>query len=154
MRRAASGMRTRSSHCRARRRASSRERLRWTLSGSAIWAPMVMWGVRAVSGSWKIMVMREPRMRFSARGFRPSSSWPRNRAEPFVWPLRAKRPITAMKVWLLPEPLSPTIPTHSPRPTSRLTLRTASTSPSGVSKPTDRSEIDSTASCGSVTLAP
>src|SRR5690606_23101233 len=73
------------------------------------------------------------------------SSSPSNRAEPVTRPLAAIRPITAMKVWLLPEPLSPTTPRHSPGRTSSDTPRTAGTSPSGVSKVTDRSRISRTA---------
>ena len=65
---------------RRRRRASDRPRCR--RRGSAICSPIRTCGVSAVSGSWKIMVIFEPRMRLSSRGFRPSSSWPWNFAEP------------------------------------------------------------------------
>ena len=133
IRRAASGMRTWSSHWRARALASLSETPRCRRSGSAICSPIFTCGVRAVSGSWKIMVIFEPRMRFSSRVFRPSSSWPSKVAEPVAVPFWASRPMTVMKVWLFPDPLSPTTPRHSPWPTSRETPRTASTTPSGVS---------------------
>src|SRR5438093_10491479 len=44
--------------------------------------------------------------------------------------------MTVMKIWLLPEPDSPTTPTVSPSPTLKLTPFTASTIPSGVEKRT------------------
>jgi hypothetical protein len=84
------------------------------------------------------MVIFEPRMRLSSAGFRPSSSVPENLAEPEARPLRASRPMTAMKVWLLPEPLSPTTPRVSPRGMESETPRTALTVPSWVSKSTRR----------------
>ena len=80
-----------------------------------------------MSGSWKIMVIFDPRIRLSSRGFSVSNSFPRNFAEPDARPLRARSPITAMKVWLLPEPLSPTTPSVSPRGTVSDTPRTACT---------------------------
>jgi len=127
MRRAASGMRTLSSQSRARLSASAPDRPRCSRSGSAICSPIRTCGVSAVSGSWKIMVIFEPRTLFSSRGFRPSSSWPCSLADPAARPLRASRPMTAMNVWLLPEPLSPTTPRVSPRATARETPRTAFT---------------------------
>ncbi len=88
------------------------------------------------------MVIFEPRSRFRAAGFNPSTSSPWNRIEPPARPLRAKRPMAVMKVWLLPEPLSPTTPRHSPAATQRLTPRTAWTRPSWVAKSTVRSAMD------------
>ena len=96
------------------------------------------------------MVIFEPRMRFSSRAFSPSNSPPRNFADPDARPLRARRPITAMKVWLLPEPLSPTTPRVSPRPMASDTPRTAFTAPSWVSKSTFRSVSVRTAGGGDV----
>ncbi len=135
-RRRASGMRTFSSQARAWSMASRPPMPRWRRSGSAICSPIFTCGVSAVSGSWKIIVIFEPRMRLRSPSFSPSSSWPLNFAEPSARPLAARRPITAMKVWLLPEPLSPTTPRHSPRPTLKETPRTASTTPSWVEKRT------------------
>ncbi len=153
-RRAASGMRTRSSHRRALARASACERPRWARGPSAICSPTVMCGVRAVRGSWKIMVIRAPRMRLNAAVGIPSSSWPRKRIEPDAWPLAARSPIAVMNVWLFPEPLSPTTPRHSPSRTVSETPLTASTTPSGESKPTRRSLISSTDGVDSVRIGP
>ena len=143
-RRSASGMRTRSSQSLACLVAASPDMPRCRRRGSAICSPMRTWGVSAVSGSWKIMVIFEPRILLSAAGLRFSSSVPRNLAEPAALPLRASRPISAMKVWLLPEPLSPTTPRVSPRATSRDTPRTAATTPSWVAKSTRRSLMERT----------
>ncbi len=131
-RRFASGMRTFSSHSCACAIAALASMPRCSRSGSAICSPMRTCGVSAVSGSWKIIVILEPRMSFSWPGFSPSSSLPLNLADPSARPFCANRPITAMKVWLLPDPLSPTTPRHSPRPTLSETPRTASTTPSCV----------------------
>ena len=57
--------------------------------------------------------------------------------------------MTVMKVWLLPEPLSPTTPSVSPRATFRETPRTAGTGPSWVSKVTFRSSIARTGGAAS-----
>jgi hypothetical protein len=143
-RRAASGMRTRSSHVRAALAATARDRPRCSRRGSAICSPMGTCGVSAVSGSWKIMVIFEPRSAFSAFGLRLSNSCPWKRTEPLARPLAASRPITAMKVWLLPDPLSPTTPRVSPRAMDSETPRTAGTVPSWVENSTFRSSMVST----------
>ena len=52
--------------------------------------------------------------------------------EPVAQPFVAKRPMIDMKIWLLPEPDSPTTPSVSPARTSKLTPFTALTSPSRV----------------------
>ena len=95
--------------------ASASDRPRCRRSGSAICSPMRTCGVSAVSGSWKIMVIFEPRMRFSSAGLQAQELLalePRRAAG--AGRCAASRPMTAMKVWLLPEPLSPTTPRHSP----------------------------------------
>ena len=94
----------------------------------------------------KIIVIFEPRTRFSSRGFRPSSSRPCSFADPETSPFAAVRPITAMKVWLLPEPLSPTTPRVVPRGIASETPRTASTTPSSVAKATVNASTVSTGS--------
>ncbi len=76
------------------------------------------------------MVILQPRSRFSRLGPTPRISSPLNRTAPSARPFWANRPMTVMKVWLLPEPLSPTTPRHSPLATFRETPRTASTTPS------------------------
>jgi hypothetical protein len=52
--------------------------------------------------------------------------------------------MTAMKVWLFPDPLSPTTPRVSPGRTSREIPRTAGTDPSRVWKSMRRSSIERT----------
>ena len=149
IRRAASGMRTCFSHSSALALAAASLIPRCSRSGSAICSPIRTCGVSAVSGSWKIIVIFEPRILFSARGFSPSSSWPLNRIEPLALPLAASRPMAAMKVWLLPEPLSPTTPSTSPRATLKETPRTALTIPSWVLKSIFRSSMERTGSANS-----
>src|SRR5579862_5132707 len=138
MRRRPSGMRTRSSTSSTRFSASSRGRRWWTRRLSMICAPTVMCGVSEVSGSWKIIVILEPRSRLSARCGWPSISSPRYLTLPVARPFVASRPMVARKSWLLPEPDSPTTPRHSPSSMVKLALRTACTSPSGVWKRTSR----------------
>src|SRR5262245_39636992 len=82
--------------------------------------------------------MRTPRMRLSCARGSPMSSWPSNLMLPCARPLPAKRPMTDMKIWLLPEPDSPTMPTASPGLIAKLTSLTAFTSPSGVAKVVSR----------------
>ena len=77
IRRLASGMRTSSSVSIARCAACSRLMALCTRKVSMIWSPTRMWGVSEVSGSWKIMVIFEPRMWFSRDSEAPISSWPR-----------------------------------------------------------------------------
>src|SRR5579862_1291685 len=141
MRRRPSGMRTRSSTSSTRFSASSRGRRWWTRRLSMICAPTVMCGVSEVSGSWKIIVILEPRSRLSARCGWPSISSPRYLTLPVARPFVASSPMVARKSWLLPEPDSPTTPRHSASPTVRFSDLTACTSPSGVAKWTSRSLI-------------
>jgi hypothetical protein len=75
----------------------------------------------------------------AARASAPAAPGPRTGPSRWRRPLPASRPMTVMKVWLLPEPLSPTTPRHSPAATDRDTPRTASTRPSWVWKLTFRS---------------
>src|SRR3990172_4152771 len=77
--------------------------------------------------------MRSPRTRWSRAGGSPRISAPRNLTLPRAGPFAANNPMIDMKIWLLPEPDSPTTPTVSPGPTAKLTSLTALTSPSGVS---------------------
>ena len=98
-----------------------------------------MCGVSDVSGSWKIIEMRAPRISLSCLRSSPFISTPSNRIDPSTLPLAAVRPIAASTVWLLPEPLSPTRPRHSPGATLNDSFFTASTSPSCVWKDTERS---------------
>ena len=84
------------------------------------------------------MVIFEPRIWLSSCRDSLETSRPWKLIEPETSPLPAGRPITARKVWLLPEPLSPTMPRHSPGATSNDSDFTASTRPSGVSNATLR----------------
>src|SRR5215212_10162632 len=58
---------------------------------------------------------------------------------PLAVPFWASRPMTAIIIWLLPEPGSPTMARVSPALTSREAPLTASITPSAVRKPTLRS---------------
>ena len=101
----------------------------WARIISTICAPIGCTGLSADSGSWKIIAIfcRAP----SAGAFdgAPTSCCPSTIAEPVMIADGGSRPITPRNVTLLPEPLSPTMPTSSPRRTSRSTPRTACTSP-------------------------
>ena len=99
----------------------------WIWSTSSIWSPMVMTGLSAVAGSWKIIAMRVPRRSRSRSGVAFRTSSPSSRISPrsaASSPL-ARRPITENAVTDLPEPDSPTTQTISPGPTSKLTPSTA-----------------------------
>ena len=124
--------------CRAARRpgslASSLE-IDWCAwSISTIWAPTRCTGFSADSGSWKIIAISPPRALRSTFGEAPTSSMSFTVAEPVMRADLGSRPMTARNDTDLPEPDSPTTPTTSPGATSRLTPRTACTSPSRVLK--------------------
>src|SRR5690606_7008497 len=72
-------------------------------------------------------------------------SWPRKRAEPLTLAFAALRPRRFRKVWLFPDPLSPTMPTHSPGLMAKLNPSMAVTSPRGLPKRTVRSFTSSRA---------
>ena len=102
---------------------------------------MLSTGFRLVTGSWKIIAMSRPRMaRTSASGI-VSRSRPWNSMLPLTVALGTMpvRPMMALAVTLLPQPLSPTRPTSSPGATSKLTRFTAWTVPSWDAKSTVRS---------------
>src|ERR1700749_3484184 len=115
-------------------------------------SPTVICGVSDVSGSWKIIVILEPRSLFNAFCGAPRISSPRYLTLPVAWPFCASSPVAPRNSWLLPEPDSPTTPRHSPAPTVRSSLRTACTSPSGVVKRTSKSLISSIVSAISAIL--
>src|SRR3990170_258941 len=96
----------------------------WITIGSAMIEPMVMRGFREAYGSWKIICMRR-RMRRISPGFMRVSSWPSNMTSPEVglYSMSMTRPRV-----VLPQPLSPTSPSVSPRLISKLTPSTALTS--------------------------
>src|SRR5512145_3439506 len=75
-----------------------------------------------------------PRISFSCSTARLRISLPSNCTLPSARPFLASRPMTDMKIWLLPEPDSPTMPSVSPALIAKLTSLTARTVPSGVEK--------------------
>ena len=94
---------------------------------------MVNVGLSDVIGSWKTIAISLPRTRSStAAEPSPTSDSPFQRTSPAViLPGRSISPIAACAVTLLPEPDSPTMPSVSPRPTWKLTSRTACTRRAG-----------------------
>ncbi len=90
-------------------------------------------GLRLVIGSWKIMPMRLPRTARMARAGKVSRSCPSNTTRPAATrPGEGTRRMTDSDNMLLPQPLSPTMPSVLPRATERLTPSTAGTSPDGL----------------------
>src|SRR5688572_2792580 len=75
-----------------------------------------------------------PLISFSSSTGRLRISLPLNCTLPSARPFLASRPMTDMKIWLLPEPDSPTMPRVSPALIAKLTSLTARTVPSGVEK--------------------
>ena len=139
-------MRTRDSAATARERAASRETLAWRSSTSSICRPMRRIGFSAVRGLWNTMEISRPRVAASACGVARSMSMPANRIRPARMSAAASiRPMTAYASTDLPEPLSPTTPTISPRPTLNEAPSSAWTRPERVRKSSTRS---STASSG------
>ena len=139
MRRAASGMPTRSSRAIASVRASAADMPRCSRSGSATWRPTVCTGFSAVIGSWKIIPMRSPRSAHISRSGLPTSCWPSKRMLPVTRAPSGSRPISAITVMVLPLPDSPTRHSESPRASVKLALRTARAGPRCVCSWIDRS---------------
>ena len=87
------------------------------------------YGLSEVIGSWKIIATFVPRTRLSCSGDRLRISCPLRRTLPVARPLAASSPMIDMKIWLLPEPDSPTMPSVSPRSIAKLTWLTALVDP-------------------------
>ncbi len=104
---------------------------------------MVKSGLNAVIGSWKIMAILLPRNVRSWSCFMPTSSSPRNLAEPLIWADLGNNPRMPSDVTLLPDPDSPTIAIDSPGKMSKLTLRTAAAMPRFVLNETLKSSTES-----------
>lgn len=119
------GMPTRSSSSTTRSRSSRSPISRWTVMASPIWSPTLNTGFSAASASWNTIAMRRPRSCSSCLSGRPSSPTPRNRTSPLMLAVLGNRPRIAIAVTLLPEPDSPTMPSVSWLPTSKLTRSTA-----------------------------
>ena len=81
--------------------------------------PMVWTGFSEVIGSWNTMPMRLPRICCNCRSGKPIRSVPAMRTWPEVMRALAlgSSPMMAMAVTLLPQPLSPTRLSVSPRAT-------------------------------------
>ncbi len=115
-----------------------------------IWSPIVCSGESEVMGSWKIMAISLPRIErirppCGSTVVRSTISSSRRRKR--IWPpsillvrLGSSRRIE-WAVTLLPQPLSPTSPSVSPRLMLRETPSMARTLPSSVRKPTRRFSI-------------
>ena len=88
--------------------------LSWRVSASSICCPMVYTGVRAESGSWKIIAISLPRRRERALSSLSRSDSPRKRISPSTSAELGSRPITAREETDLPDPDSPTMPRNSP----------------------------------------
>ena len=117
---------------------------RWIIGASAIWLPTRITGLSALIGSWKIIDIFGPRIRFRSDWRSGTRSWPSSRTSPEV--TRASggsTPRMARRVMLLPEPDSPTSPSASPRSTSNDTPSTARTTPLPLAICTCRSRTSS-----------
>ena len=142
-----SGIPTRASSSSVRARAASAVIWLWSSSTSLICFSTRCSGFSDVIGSWKIIAMRSPRIFASRSSDAPTSSSPSKRMLPdgcraagYGSSCRIESAVTD-----LPEPLSPTSATVSPRPISNETPRTASTTRPPVSKCTARSSTVSSA---------
>src|SRR5579859_6936185 len=139
MRLAASGIDTASSISIARFIASAWPMPRCLTSTSVNWVETRRNGLSEVIGSWKIIDMEAPRSLSSSSSFMPRISCPRSLTLPEPEPFLASRPMIVIRIWLLPEPDSPTMPTTSPALRAKLTPLTAATLPLSVRNSTLRS---------------
>ncbi len=88
---------------------------RWSRRLSVIWSPMRLTGLRAVIGSWKIMLSSAPHTWRSWSGDMAVRSWPAKCTVPertTSW--RGRRPMIDRASTVLPDPDSPTTPSVSP----------------------------------------
>ena len=120
---------------------------------SAIWSPTVKTGFNEVIGSWKIIEISRPRMERISAGDRHSRSYsvpasgrktmrPVIRAVSEIPPAPTRRSRESA-VTDLPEPVSPTTASVSPRSMRKLTPSTAFTVPAAVRKWTFSSSMSS-----------
>jgi hypothetical protein len=143
----ASGMRTAVKRSTARAIASRRVRPWWWVATSASCAPMRRVGLNEVIGSWKTIASAVPSIRRRTAVSGASRSLPsRSSREASTRPWSAISRVIASAVMDLPDPDSPTIPTASPRRTSKVTPRTSRTGPDGPGNVTSRSRTSSTTS--------
>ena len=94
---------------------------RCTSRPSVMSRSMLSTGFRLVTGSWKIIEMSRPRMARTSDSGSVSRSRPMNSMLPLTvaFGTMPVRPMMALAVTLLPQPLSPTSPTSSPGATSK-----------------------------------
>ena len=112
---------------------------------SMICSPIRYSGLRLVSGSWKIMPMRLPRMRRISSGGRLSIRDPDSRiSPPEMRPGGSISPIAASPVTDLPAPDSPTTPSTSPLAMSNDTPSMARSAPRRVTNSTCRLRTERT----------
>ena len=117
----------------------------WIVAISAIWAPTLCTGFRALKGSWKIMAISPPRSAWRRSSSAARTSSPFQRISPSSISRVGSRPMMARAVTDLPEPDSPTTANTSPRLMSKEMPSTGLTTPSGVSKWAFRPRIESRA---------
>ena len=114
--------------------------------------PIRLTGLRAVIGSWKIMLSSAPHTWRSCAGFIAVSSWPAKWTVPLlITSRRGSRPMIERASTVLPDPDSPTMPRVWPRSTDRETPSTARTVPRPVRNEVCRSSTTSSGSPGSPT---
>ena len=108
-------------------RASRRLTCWWSMIASTIWLPTVCTGLNEDMGSWKMSAISAPRIarisgpfgasfaRSTTGSAAPAAAWRRNRiSPPTIRPGRSTIPRIDRAVTLLPQPLSPTMPSVAP----------------------------------------
>ena len=109
-------------------------------SDSVIWRSMRTTGFSDVIGSWNTIAIFAPHRVRSVLSSAPTISVPSKTIEPLcVVVRRGSSPIIERERTVLPDPDSPTMPSVSPRPSSRDTPSTARTRPRGVANEVLRS---------------
>ena len=126
----------------------------WMSSASASWSPIENIGVRADSGSWKIIEIFVPRYSDISSSVLPRSSSPLSLMDPVTWALSSSSPMSDRAVTDLPDPDSPTMPRVRPPHRSKFTPRTACTTPASVLNETWRSRTLRTGSPVGAPLGP
>src|SRR5438874_5790096 len=119
----------------------------WSRIASTIWLPTLWTGLNEDIGSWKISAISAPRIariswpfgsscaRFTVRAGPPLTGGRRNQISPStIRPGRSTILKMDRAVTLLPQPLSPTMPSVAPGAMSKLTPSTAFTRPSSCEK--------------------
>jgi hypothetical protein len=129
-------------------------RLPCSRSASAICRPMRCSGLRLVIGSWKIMPAVRPRMFRSTPGEAVITSVPSSTTRPDTAAPGGSRRSAANAVSDLPEPLSPTSASVSPRSSERDTPSTTALSPNRMVRSSMASRLIAAAAWGRTNPAP